>query len=121
MTVLDHVQIAIPEGGEEAGRSFYGRILGLPEIPKPAPLAGRGGCWFAIGGQQLHLGVEKDFRPARKAQVALAVESLTRLREDLAGAGFQVPDDLALEGRARFFADDPFGNRIEFIQIVPAH
>ena len=113
---LDHVQVAMPRGREDEARAFYGDLLGLTELPKPAALSGRGGCWFALGDRQLHLGVEADFRPARKAHVALSVADLDGLRARLAVAGVAVRDDDALEGRRRFFADDPFGNRTEFVE-----
>jgi catechol 2,3-dioxygenase-like lactoylglutathione lyase family enzyme len=114
--VLDHVQIAIPPGGEDQARIFFGKLLGLAEIPKAAELDGRGGCWFQLGDRQLHLGVEADFRPARKAHIAVAVDDLTGLRGKLEGAGFETRDDVPVEGRERFFTSDPFGNRIEFLQ-----
>ncbi|MFC3711889.1 VOC family protein [Sphingoaurantiacus capsulatus] len=113
---IDHVQIAIPPDGEVAGRRFFGELLGLTEIDKPADMAARGGCWFEIGAQQLHLGVEKDFRAARKAHVALATDGLEALRDRLAAAGFEAQDDAPVEGRRRFFTHDPFGNRIEFME-----
>ena len=115
-TALDHVQVAIPAGGEAAARAFFSGLLGLAEIPKPEAFAGRGGCWFALGGLQLHIGVEEDFRPARKAHIALAIEQLAETRAALEAAGHPTRDDLPIEGRARFFADDPFGNRMEFVQ-----
>jgi catechol 2,3-dioxygenase-like lactoylglutathione lyase family enzyme len=114
--VLDHVQIAIPPGGEDQARIFFGELLGLAEIPKPAELGGRGGCWFQLGDRQLHLGVEADFRPARKAHIAVAVDDLTGLRAMLQGAGYETCGDVPVEGRERFFTSDPFGNRIEFLQ-----
>lgn len=113
---IDHVQIAIPAGGEELGRSFFGDLLGLEELPKPAEMQGRGGCWFDLGGAQLHLGVDPDFRPARKAHIALQAGSLESLRARLREAGCEIRDDSPVEGRARFFTHDPFGNRIEFVE-----
>ena len=114
--VLDHVQIAIPAGGEDKARAFFGELLGLPEIPKPEQMRGRGGCWFQLGDRQLHIGVDGDFRPARKAHIAVAVEDLAMLRETLEQAGHETLDDVPLEGRERFFSSDPFGNRIEFLK-----
>jgi catechol 2,3-dioxygenase-like lactoylglutathione lyase family enzyme len=113
---IDHVQIAIPPGGEDAGRRFFADLLGLEEIPKPASLRAKGGCWFALGDVQLHLGVEADFRPARKSHVALVTDRLDELHERLSCAGYSIREDEPADGRARFFTDDPFGNRIEFVE-----
>ena len=113
---LDHVQIAIPLGGEDRARRFFGELLGLKEIEKPEVLRERGGCWFQLDDRQLHLGVEQEFRPARKAHIAVAVEDLARLRSALDGAGHEIRDDVPIDGRARFFSSDPFGNRIEFVE-----
>lgn len=113
---LDHVQIAIPVGGEDVARSFFGGLLGLDELPKPAKLAARGGCWFKLGDTQLHLGTERDFRPAKKAHIALTVDDLGALRARVEQAGAAVLPDEPLDGRARFFSEDPFGNRIEFLE-----
>lgn len=113
---LEHVQLAIPAGAEEKARAFYGEILGLKEIPKPAETASRGGVWFRCGGLQLHLGIETDFRPAKKAHPALAVEGYVELLETLAAAGYEVLEDNALlRTVTRCFTFDPFGNRIELI------
>jgi hypothetical protein len=114
---IDHVQIAIPVGGEELGRGFFGDLLGLEEIPKPESMRGRGGCWFDLGdGIQLHLGAEAEFRPARKAHVALATPCLEAIRTRLSASGHETHDDVPIDGRARFFTFDPFGNRIEFLE-----
>ena len=118
-THIDHVQIAMPAGGEAQARAYFGDLLGLVEIPKPASLAQRGGCWFRIGDQQIHLGVEPNFLPARKAHVAIATINLVDLRARLQAAGHATRDDDAGDGRARFFSDDPFGNRIEFVSMAP--
>jgi catechol 2,3-dioxygenase-like lactoylglutathione lyase family enzyme len=116
---LDHVQVAAPPGCEAEARRFYGGLLGLAEVGKPAPLRSRGGAWFALGdgGQQLHVGVEEDFAPARKAHPALAVDdgALDALAERLVGAGVEVRWDDALPGTRRFYADDPWGNRLELV------
>jgi catechol 2,3-dioxygenase-like lactoylglutathione lyase family enzyme len=113
---VDHVQLAMPAGAEEQARAFYTGVLGLAEVPKPAPLAGRGGCWFAGPGTALHLGVESDFRPARKAHLALRVADLEAARRELVAAGVPiVPDDSVPQVR-RLYVADPFGNRIELIQ-----
>lgn len=116
---FDHIQIAIPAGGEVSARRFWSRLLGLPEIEKPHSLAGRGGCWFRLGDRQLHLGVEADFRPARKAHVAFASSDLPDVRARLDTAGYVIRSDHPLDGRVRFFTDDPFGNRLEFIAASP--
>jgi catechol 2,3-dioxygenase-like lactoylglutathione lyase family enzyme len=116
---LDHVQLAMPVGGEAAARGFYGALLGLPEAAKPPSLAARGGCWFETDTVKLHLGVEADFRPARKAHPALLVDDLGALAARLAAAGFAVRADDAVEGLERFFTDDPFGNRLEFMGRSP--
>ncbi len=117
---LDHLQIAAPEGCEEAARDFFGGLLGLEEIEKPPPLRERGGAWFKLGEQQLHVGVEPEFRPARKAHVTLRVGAaeLDGLAERLAGAGAPVTWDDALPGERRFYSEDPWGNRIEFLAAV---
>jgi catechol 2,3-dioxygenase-like lactoylglutathione lyase family enzyme len=112
---LDHFQIAAPEGCEPAAREFYGGLLGLPEIEKPAPLRIRGGCWFQCGAQQLHIGVEREFRPARKAHPAFVADDLEELREVFLLGGVKITDDHSLPGTRRFFAEDPWGNRLEFL------
>jgi catechol 2,3-dioxygenase-like lactoylglutathione lyase family enzyme len=118
MTVvaLDHVQIAAPPGCEEEARRFFGGVLGLSELPKPEALRARGGTWFACGGQELHVGVEDGFTPARKAHPAFAVRSLDELRDRLVTAEVAVCEDDAIPGGRRFYADDPFGNRLEFVE-----
>src|SRR5215475_13265927 len=95
---LDHVQLAMPPGGEDRARSFFGEALGIPEVPKPPELAKRGGCWFERGELKIHLGVEKDFRPARKAHPALEVSDLTGLIARLKSLGYAVKEDEPLEG-----------------------
>ena len=115
---LDHVQLAAPEGCEEQARAFYGGLLGLQEVPKPTSLRGRGGTWFALNAeQQLHIGVEDQFVPARKAHPALAVGEahLKRLAAKLADAGVDVRWDASLPSVARFYVDDPWGNRLELL------
>lgn len=117
MTIIgiDHVQLAMPVGGEETARAFYAGLLGIPEVPKPMPLAARGGCWFEAGQVRLHLGVEADFRPAKKAHPALVVADYAGLVSRLEAAGHPVRPDDELAGVTRGFVDDPFGNRIELI------
>jgi catechol 2,3-dioxygenase-like lactoylglutathione lyase family enzyme len=106
----------MPAGGEAAARAFYRDLLGLTEIAKPASLAARGGAWFAAEGIALHLGVEAGFRPARKAHPAFRVAGLDALRERLEAAGHPTREDEPFPGCRRFFADDPFGNRLEFLE-----
>lgn len=113
---IDHIQIAAPEGCEAEARRFFGEVLGLEEIEKPAPLRSRGGCWFRVGSGQLHIGVEEDFRPARKAHPAFAVHDVEALFETLVQAGVSCVRDEALPGVQRFYANDPWGNRLEFTQ-----
>ena len=113
---IEHVQLAMPVGEEAAARGFYCGLLGIPEVAKPADLAARGGCWFEAPGIKLHLGVEADFRAAKKAHPALLVDDLAGLVAALEGAGIaNFPNDPA-DGMARCFISDPFGNRIELIQ-----
>lgn len=113
---VDHVQLAMPSGGEDRARAFYGDLLGLPETPKPPVLAARGGAWFEGDGVRLHLGVEADFRPARKAHVALVVDDVRALAADAAAAGYEVAEADPLEGWDRVHVFDPFGNRLELMQ-----
>ena len=113
---IDHVQLAMPAGGEQLARRFYGELLGLAEIPKPLNLAARGGAWFQCGSLQLHLGVESEFRPAKKAHPALLVSDLANLLKSLTAAGFEVSYDTEpVHGFDRAFTSDPFGNRIELL------
>ena len=114
---LDHVQVAAPAGCEEQARAFYGGLLSLDELVKPPGLAGQGGAWFALGATQLHIGVEQDFAPARKAHPALRIDplALDALADALAAAGHPVIWDEAIAGVRRFFTADPWGNRIELV------
>src|SRR4051794_8616497 len=118
MTILalNHVQLAMPPGGEHEARLFYAGLLGLSEVPKPANLAGRGGLWFERGEVRVHLGVETDFRPARKAHPAFLVDDLSGLIKSLGSAGVAPTRDEPLEGFERVYISDPFGNRIELMQ-----
>jgi catechol 2,3-dioxygenase-like lactoylglutathione lyase family enzyme len=113
----DHVQVAVPAGGEAAARAFYGGLLGMTEVAKPQSLAGRGGCWFVAGTAVLHLGVEQPFNPARKAHPAFTVDDLEALCARLEAAGCDcVRADNEIPGIRRFHTTDPFGNRVEFQQ-----
>jgi catechol 2,3-dioxygenase-like lactoylglutathione lyase family enzyme len=115
---LDHVQLAMPPGGEDQARAFYRDTLGIDEMAKPPHLAARGGCWFERGALKVHLGVEADFRPARKAHPAFIVRDLPALVSLLKSRGYSVVEDQPLEGYDRVYADDPFGNRIELMEPV---
>lgn len=112
---FDHVQVAMPAGEEARARHFYGELLGLDELPKPAETAGRGGVWFRCGALQLHLGVEVPFRPALKAHPAFRVADLAVLVARLRAAGCVVKGDRSLPDVERAFTADPFGNRIELV------
>lgn len=116
VTGLDHVQLAMPPGGEAKAEAFYSGTLGIPRVPKPAALARRGGCWFENPPLRVHLGVEKDFRPAQKAHPALAVRGLAALVARLERAGHAVRPGEGLAGIEQAYVDDPFGNRIELIE-----
>jgi catechol 2,3-dioxygenase-like lactoylglutathione lyase family enzyme len=115
-TDVHHVQLAMPPGRERAAREFYAGVLGMTEVAKPAPLAARGGAWFRAGAVELHLGVEADFTPARKAHPGILVSGLDRLASRLSAAGHPVNRDGAFPGFRRFYATDPFGNRLEFLE-----
>ena len=118
MTILrvDHVQLAMPKGEEPDARRFYVDALGLNEVVKPAHLAKRGGCWFELGKVRVHLGVDPEFRAAKKAHPAFVVSDLSALRARLESAGYSVEDDQPLEGFLRTYVYDPFGNRIELME-----
>lgn len=116
---LDHVQLAAPPGCEEAARGFFGGLLGLPELAKPASLSRRGGVWFAVGSQQLHVGVEERHSPALKAHPALAVHGLDALAARLEAAGARVEWDDSLPECRRFYTSDPWGNRLELVAAGP--
>lgn len=113
---LHHVQLAVPPGSEDQCRSFWGGVLGMDEVEKPPALAARGGCWFRGGGLEVHLGVESGFTPARKAHPGILVSSLHRLATSLGAGGVEVTWDGEFPGHDRFYAADPFGNRLEFLE-----
>ena len=115
---IDHVQLAMPPGEEDRARAFYGGVLGMSETPKPPVLAARGGVWFEAGAVKVHLGVEQDFRPARKAHPAFLVEDLDVLEARCAENGSPISHDEPLAGYRRLHVADPFGNRIELLQVV---
>lgn len=118
VVALDHLQLAMPRGREAEARAFYGGLLGLRELTKPPHLAVRGGVWFALGTQQLHLGVDAEFQPARKAHPAFLVRNLRNLREKLEENGFNPYEDEPLAGYDRCYVADPFGNRVELMEQV---
>jgi catechol 2,3-dioxygenase-like lactoylglutathione lyase family enzyme len=113
---IDHVQLAMPPGAEDDARAFYAELLGFSELPKPAALAQRGGVWFQQGVVKVHLGVEQDFRPARKAHPAFLVRDLAGLVRRLREAHVDVADDDLLPGYDRVYVSDPFGNRLELME-----
>jgi catechol 2,3-dioxygenase-like lactoylglutathione lyase family enzyme len=115
---IDHVQVAAPPGCEAEARAFYGDLLGLEELPKPDALRARGGVWFRAGGQELHVGVEEPFSPARKAHPGLLVDDLELLEARLAAAGVRLERDTSLAGAVRGHVADPFGNRLELREAV---
>jgi catechol 2,3-dioxygenase-like lactoylglutathione lyase family enzyme len=113
---LHHVQLAIPPGGEDVARAFYGGVLGLAEVDKPAVLRARGGCWFTGGGWEVHLGVEPEFVPARKAHPGVLVHDLDDLAAALVAAGRTAGWDPHFPGHRRLYAYDGHGNRLEFLE-----
>ena len=118
---LDHVQLAMPRGGEPRARAFYEGILGIPEARESQQVAGRGGCWFIKGALKVHLGVDDAFRPARKAHPGFLVADLATLSSKLLSQGHAIEPDEPLEGYQRVCVSDPFGNRIELLEpVVPA-
>lgn len=117
---IDHVQLAMPAGQEAQAQHFYASVLGFKELEKPAPLQARGGCWFQQGNITLHLGIEADFRAAKKAHPAFEVSDLSRLAEQLSAHHLELSwDELLLPQTQRFYTHDPFGNRLEFLQHFP--
>ncbi|KIF69531.1 glyoxalase [Streptomyces sp. AcH 505] len=120
LAAVDHVQLAAPAGSEEALRGYYAGVLGMTEIPKPPQLAARGGCWFQAGPVQLHLGIERDFRPAKKAHPGLRVTGIEEYARRLERLGAPVSWDGDLPGHRRFYSFDPVGNRLEFLEPIPS-
>jgi catechol 2,3-dioxygenase-like lactoylglutathione lyase family enzyme len=116
LTSIDHVQLAMPASGEETARRFYVDVLGMIELPKPSELAKRGGCWFQSGAVQLHLGVENDFRPAKKAHPAFRCGDYAALVARLRDSGIEVNEPNDIPGVRRCHIHDPFGNRIELLE-----
>ena len=116
LTALDHVQLAAPPSSEDLLRPYYVDALGMTERPKPPALAANGGCWFQAGAVQLHLGIEEDFRPAKKAHPGLRVTGIEALAARLEAHGAHVTWDSGLPGHRRFYSSDPVGNRLEFLE-----
>ena len=116
LAALDHVQLAAPPGCEDLLRAYYVDVLGMTEVPKPPALAARGGCWFRAGAVHLHLGIERDFRPARKAHPGLRVTDIGAYADRLEAGGAPVTWDHDLPGHRRFYSEDPVGNRLEFLE-----
>ncbi|MFI0739225.1 VOC family protein [Streptomyces sp. NPDC021100] len=118
LVAVDHVQLAAPPGSEDRLRGYYEQVLGMTEIPKPPILAARGGCWFQAGPVQLHLGIEDDFRPAKRAHPGLRVTGIEAYAARLEERGAPVVWDDNLPGHKRFHSEDPVGNRLEFLEPV---
>jgi catechol 2,3-dioxygenase-like lactoylglutathione lyase family enzyme len=119
LSAIDHVQIAIPVGGEDTARPFYRDLLGLTEVAKPADMAARGGAWFETGHVKVHLGVEKDFRANTKAHVAFQIADVPALVDRAKAAGFDASTEPLVKGYdQRAFIYDPFGNRMEFVRVA---
>jgi catechol 2,3-dioxygenase-like lactoylglutathione lyase family enzyme len=116
ITGIDHVQVAMPVGAEDAARAFYSGVLGLTEVPKPAQLAVRGGAWFACGAAQLHLGADSAFQPAHKAHPALTVAGFDDFVAGVRGSGVAVRLEETVAGLQRATLNDPFGNKVELIE-----
>jgi catechol 2,3-dioxygenase-like lactoylglutathione lyase family enzyme len=115
ITGIDHLQLAAPPGSESEARRFFGKLLGLPELQKPEALRSRGGAWFAAGDQQLHIGIETGFSPAKKAHPALVVDDFDTTVQRLGEAGYPLRADDSIQGVRRGYITDPWGNRLELI------
>ncbi|GLJ01798.1 VOC family protein [Bacillus safensis] len=113
---IDHVQIAAPKGSEDECREFFSKILGMDEIPKPENLKKRGGVWFQCGTHELHIGIQENFIPAIKAHPAFKLKDIDKLKQRLIENNIKITEDEPLEGATRFYVNDPFGNRLEFLQ-----
>lgn len=116
MLSVHHVQLAMPPGGEDEARAFFGGVLAMDEIPKPPVLAARGGCWFRLDELEIHVGVEEEFRPARKAHPGILTDNLDGLMDRVREHGLEPREDGNFPGHRRFYVDDCFGNRLEFLQ-----
>ncbi len=118
LTHIDHVQLAAPPNSESEARHFFGTVLGLTEVEKPESLKKRGGVWFEFGSYQLHIGVETAFSPAKKAHPGFHVKNLPAFKDHLASFGISFIEDKNITGVERIYVDDPFGNRMEFLEKV---
>lgn len=119
VTGLHHIQLAVPAGVEDACRAFWVDLIGLTEVPKPAPMAARGGAWFRGPGFELHVGVAADFAPATKAHPAILVDDIDALAERLTAAGHTLTWAHDFPGHRHCYVDDPVGNRVEFLMPDP--
>ncbi|MED1201991.1 VOC family protein [Heyndrickxia acidicola] len=117
-TGIDHIQVAGPKGCEEEAKRFYSGILGLKELPKPENLRARGGCWFQCGDQEIHVGIEEEFSPAKKAHPGLLVHNLLSLKQTLEEHHIPIKEEPPIQGRIRIHVSDPFGNRLEFLEFL---
>lgn len=116
---LNHAQISIPKGTEEAGRAFYCGVLGLPELEKPEALKARGGFWLQVGDRQVHVGTEDGVdRRATKAHLAYEVDDADAWRAKLVKHGINIAEAVPIPGHKRFEFRDPFGNRVEITQVM---
>lgn len=113
---IDHIQLAAPPGGEDKARLFYKGILGFEEIAKPALLQQNGGVWFKSSTIEIHIGIEEAFQPARKAHPAFRVNDITAFKQHIQQQNIKVKEDDRLPGATRFYMEDPFGNRLEFLE-----
>lgn len=118
LTHIDHIQLAAPPNSESEARHFFGAVLGLTEVEKPESLKKRGGVWFEFGSYQLHIGVEPAFSPAKKAHPGFHVKNLPAFKDHLASFGISFIEDKNITGVERIYVDDPFGNRMEFLEKV---
>jgi catechol 2,3-dioxygenase-like lactoylglutathione lyase family enzyme len=115
LEAIHHINLVIPAGEENRARAFYGDILGLPEVAKPEELKASGGCWFERGNVRVHISIDPDFCPSKKAHTAFLIDALKPLRARIEEADYPVKDGSDVDGLERFFALDPFGNRLEFM------
>ncbi|WP_170287580.1 VOC family protein [Aquibacillus halophilus] len=113
---IEHIQLAAPLQSEKQARQFFSELLEMEEIEKPETLKQNGGVWFRCGKQEIHIGIEKDFSPAKKAHPGLVVENINKLKDLLIQNNIKIIEDNRLPGYNRFYVNDPFGNRLEFLE-----